>query len=587
MAITTITNGQQPQQRRGCLRGCLIALAIYFGLSFLCGLLLGDMFSSPNVKLEDYSVYKLELSGKLVEQGAESNPFEDLLSSMPGYGQAQTTGLDQILDNIRLAETDDKIKGIYIHGGSMSMAPASAKAIRDRLLLFKQRSGKWIIAYSDKYSSTNYYLATVADKMYLNPVANISWQGLTAQKMYYTRLLEKIGVEMQILKVGTYKSAVEPLFRTSMSEADKQQTMLYLQGIWDEYRQAVSASRKISEADLDNYAEEFMGIQEASKYVAYNLVDTLVYREEMDEILRVMSGSKDYKLMSTSKLAQVKRPESKAQNLVAVLYAEGNIQGDDATDGITAKATLKQMKEIMKDDKVKAVVFRVNSPGGSADASEEIWHGVQTLKAKGLPVVVSMGDYAASGGYYISCGADYIFAEPTTLTGSIGIFGTIPNVKKLREKIGLDIDGISTHKHSGLDVTMIYSGMNPEEQAMMQAMIERGYDLFTRRCADGRKMTQDDIKKIAEGRVWLGKDAIGIGLVDSLGNIDDAIAKAAELASIESYDIHYYPEKKDTMDELLKMLSGETTDEERLIARLKTLAKEPRVLMVMEPVEIK
>ena len=469
----------------------------------------------------------------------------------------------------------------------MSMAPASAKAIRDRLLLFKQRSGKWIIAYSDKYSSTNYYLATVADKMYLNPVANISWQGLTAQKMYFTRLLEKIGVEMQILKVGTYKSAVEPLFRTSMSEADKQQTMLYLQGIWDEYRQAVSASRKISEADLDNYAEEFMGIQEASKYVAYNLVDTLVYREEMDEILRVMSGSKDYKLMSTSKLAQVKRPESKAQNLVAVLYAEGNIQGDDATDGITAKATLKQMKEIMKDDKVKAVVFRVNSPGGSADASEEIWHGVQTLKAKGLPVVVSMGDYAASGGYYISCGADYIFAEPTTLTGSIGIFGTIPNVKKLREKIGLDIDGISTHKHSGLDVTMIYSGMNPEEQAMMQAMIERGYDLFTRRCADGRKMMQDDIKKIAEGRVWLGKDAIGIGLVDSLGNIDDAIAKAAELASIESYDIHYYPEKKDPMDELLKMLSGETTDEERLIARLKTLAKEPRVLMVMEPVEIK
>ena len=583
-----ITNVQeQPQRRRGCLRGCLIGLAIYFGLSFLFGLLLGDMFSSQNVKLKDFTVYKLELSGNLVEQGQAANPFEEMMNNIPGYNQASTTGLDQILDDIRLAENDDKIKGIYLHGGNMAMAPAAAKAIRDRLLLFKQRSGKWIIAYADGYNATNYYVASVADKIYCNPMANIGWRGMVAQKMYFTRLLDKVGVEMQILKVGTYKSAVEPYFRTSMSDADRQQTLLYLKGIWDEYRAAVSASRGISEADLDRYADEYMGIQPAEKYVAYNMVDTLVYREDMDEILRVMSGSKDYQLMTTAKLSQVKRPEAKLPNRVAVLYAEGGINSDDANDGITAKETLKQMKAIMKDDKVKAVVFRVNSPGGSADASEEIWHGVQTLKAKGLPVVVSMGDYAASGGYYISCGADYIFAEPTTLTGSIGIFGTIPNVKKLREKIGLDVDEVSTHKHSAMEATMLTNGMNSEEQAMMQAMIERGYDLFTRRCADGRKMTQDDIKKIAEGRVWLGKDALGIGLVDSLGNIDNAIAKAAELAGIESYDINYYPETKDPMDELLKMLSGEQSDEERMIARLKTLAKEPRVLMMMEPVEFK
>ena len=587
MLIFSKTEGQQPQRRGGCLRGCLIALAIYFGLSFLLGLLLGDMFTSSSVKLEDYSVYKLELSGNLVEQGQQANPFADMMNNMPGYNQTVTVGLDQILDNIRLAETDDKIKGIYLCGGELSMSPASAKAIRDRLLLFKQRSGKWIIAYADGYNSTNYYVASVADKMYCNPIANIRWNGLVSQKMYFTRLMEKIGVEMQILKVGTYKSAVEPYFRTSMSEADKQQTMLYLQGIWDEYRAAVSASRQISEADLDRYADEYMGIQPAEKYIAYNLVDTLVYREDMDEILRIMTGSKDYKLMTHSKLSQVERPKSKQQNRIAVLYAEGTIQGDKATDGITAKQTLKQMKAIMKDDKVKAVVFRVNSPGGSADASEEIWHGVQTLKAKGLPVVVSMGDYAASGGYYISCGADYIYAEPTTLTGSIGIFGTIPNVKKLREKIGLDMDGISTHKHSAMEVTMLTEGMNSEEQAMMQAMIERGYDLFTRRCADGRKVTQDEIKKIAEGRVWLGKDALGIGLVDGLGNIDDAVAKAAELAGIESYDVNYYPEVKDPMDELLKMVSGTPTDEEKMISRLKTLAKEPRVLMLMEPVEIR
>lgn len=585
MQITS-NNGQQ-QRRGGCLRGCLIALAIYFGLNFILGLFLGNMFTSSNVKLDDYSVYKIELSGNLVEQGQEANPFMDMISNMPRYRDAQTTGLDQILDNISLAENDEKVKGIYLCGGRMTMMPASAKAIRDRLLLFKQRSGKWIIAYSDHYNATNYYVASVADKIYLNPTASLSWHGLLAQKMYFTRMMDKVGVEMQILKVGTFKSAVEPFFRTSMSDADKQQTMLYLQGIWEEYRQAVSNSRQISEADLDRYADEYMGIQEAEKYVAYKMVDTLIYREDMDEVLRVMSGSKDYKLMSTGKLAQVERPKSKSTNRIAVLYAEGTIQGDAATDGITAKQTIKQMKDIMKDDKVKAVVFRVNSPGGSADASEEIWHGVKSLQAKGLPVVVSMSDMAASGGYYISCAADYIYAEPTTLTGSIGIFGTIPNVKKLREKIGLDVDGISTHKHSLMEATMVTNGMDSEEQAMMQAHIERGYDLFTRRCADGRKMTQDDIKKIAEGRVWLGKDAIGIGLVDSIGNIDDAIIKAAALAGVDSYDVIYYPEKKDPMDELLKMLSGEQSDEEKLIARLKVLAKEPHVLMMMEQVEIK
>lgn len=590
MQILTNNNGeQQPQQRRGgCLRGCLIALAIYFGLSFLCGLLLGDMFTSSNVKLEDFSVYQLDLSGELVEQGAESNPFAELMSSvpMPGYAVQESVGLDQILDNIRLAENDDKIKGIYLHGGSLSMSPASAKVIRDRLLLFKQRSGKWVIAYSDNYNATNYYVASVADKLYLNPVGNIGWHGLAAQKMYFTRLLEKVGVEMQILKVGTFKSAVEPFFRTSMSEADKKQTMLYLQGIWDEYTAAVGASRAISVEDLNRLADEGIDIQAADRLVECGLADTLVYRDDMDEILRVMSGSKDYKLMKTGKLAQVKRPEPKLPNRVAVLYAEGEIVGDDG-DGITAKNILKQMKEIMKDEQVKAVVFRVNSPGGSADASEEIWHGVKKLQAKGLPVVVSMSDLAASGGYYISCGADYILAEPTTLTGSIGIFGTIPNVKKLREKIGIDVDAVGTNKHAAMNQSMITDGMNSEEQAMMQAMIERGYDLFTRRCAEGRKMSQDDIKKIAEGRVWLGKDALEIGLVDSLGNIDDAIVKAAELAGIESYDINYYPKVKDPMEELMKMLTGDTSDEEKLIAHIKMLAKEPRVLMLMEPVEIK
>lgn len=584
-----VMNEQQQSQRRrgGCLRGCLIALIIYFGLSFILGLFMGDMFESPTVSLSDYSVYRLDLSGNLVEQGAKSNPFVDMLSDVPGYDRTQSTGLDQIMDNIRLAEKDDKIKGIFLYDGSMNMSPASAKAIRDRLLLFKQRSGKWIIAYSNRYTTSNYYVATVADKMYFNPTGNIAWHGALAQKMYYTRLLEKLGVEMQILKVGTFKSAVEPYFRTSMSDADKEQSKRLIEGIWAEVRSGVSTSRGISEADLDSYAEEYMDVQAADKYIAYRLVDTLVYREDMDEILRIMSGSKDYKLMNNTKLSQVKRPEAKQPNRVAVLYAEGTIMGDEAMEGITAKNILKQMKKIRKDDQVKAVVLRVNSPGGSADASEEIWHGVKTLQAKGLPVVVSMSDLAASGGYYISCGADYIFAEPTTLTGSIGIFGTIPNVNKLREKIGVDVDGITTHKHSAMEVNMLMKGMNSEEQALMQAMIERGYDLFTRRCADGRHMSQDAIKQIAEGRVWLGSDAKELGLVDELGNIQDAINKAAELAGIESFDINYYPEAEDPLDQLLKAWGGTPTDEEAMIARLKSLVKEPRVLMLMQPIEIK
>lgn len=586
MSILQTNNEQRPRRRGGCLRSCLIAFAIYIVLSALLGVLFEDMFKQPTIKLEDNSVYKLELVGNLVEQGAKTNPLMDMLNDVPGYNRAVSVGLDQILSNIELAENSDKIKGIYLYDGKMSMSPASAKAIRDRLQLFKQRSGKWIIAYADNYNSSNYYVASVADRIYLNPIGSIGWHGLAAEKMYMTRLLEKIGVEMQILKVGTYKSAVEPYFRTSMSEADRKQTLLYLQGIWDEYRQAVSQSRGIDDQTLDRYADEYMDLSPAETYVQRHMIDTLVYREEMDEIVRIMSGTKDYKLLSTAKLNQVERSQSKAPNKIAVLYAEGTIEGDEG-EGITTRQMLKQIKKITKDESVKAVVLRVNSPGGSADASEQIWHGIKTLQAKGLPVVVSMGDLAASGGYYISCGADYIYAEPTTLTGSIGIFGTIPNVKKLREKVGLDMDGIGTNKHALMEVEMVTQGMNSEEQAMMQTMIERGYDLFTRRCAEGRKMSQDEIKKIAEGRVWLGKDALGIGLVDELGNMDAAIAKAAEMATVEDYAVTYYPEALDPVEEMIKSFYGQQSDEEKLIAHVKTWAKEPKVLMLMEPVKIK
>ena len=577
-----VKKDEQPRKKLGCLWKTIIGIGVYFLFCGIFGLLMGDMMSTSNTVLEENTIYRLDLSGVLVDQVTEENPFDALLGEMSGQ-TTTTVGLNNVLSNIALAKNNDKVLGIYLRGGNLSAGPASAKALRDALLDFKQ-SGKFIIAYADSYTQTNYYIASVADKMYLNAVGNIAWDGMTAQKQYMTRLFEKIGVEMQILKVGTFKSAVEPYFRTSMSAEDRKQTEQYLAGIWSEVKTAVAQNRPITVEQLDAYADECMSLQPQHKYVDYGFVDTLVYVQDMDTVLRMYAGTKDYNLLSTRKMTNVKRAENNATDKVAVLYAEGQIF-DSGKEGIVDTEVIKIVKKIHKDDAIKAVVLRVNSPGGSANASEQIWHAVQTLQEKGLPVVVSMGDYAASGGYYISCCADYIYAEPTTLTGSIGIFGTVPNVSKLMDKIGLDIDGVSTNKHSDLTVNALYKGMNKQEFALMQSMVERGYDLFTKRCADGRGVSQEDIKKVGEGRVWLGKDALEIGLVDELGNITNAIAKAAELANLGEYAIVDYPEKTDPIEELLKMFDT-TTPEERLVMKVREFASKPRIMALTPEVTI-
>ena len=577
---------QRPRRRVGCLGGCLIFFAVYFLCSAIIGWIMGDAFSSSTVDLKDQTVYRLELKGTLVEQAQEELPWASMISSVPysSYAKQDNVGLDQILSNIRLAKNNDKILGIWLDGGQLSMAPASAKAIRDALIDFKT-SGKWVIASAKNYGQTNYYLVSVADRICLDPTGEVNWNGLTAQKMYFTRLMEKIGVEMQIVKVGTFKSAVEPYFRTSMSDADRLQTMQYLNGIWDEYKAAVAASRHLTEAQLNALADRYMGLQSAEENLKAGLVDTIVYCQDMDSLLRVYTGTKDYHMLTTDKLAQVKRPDSKAKDKVAVLYLAGEIT-DEEGDGIVGKEVIKTLKKIAKDDDVKALVLRVNSPGGSADASEQIWHAIQKIKADSIPVVVSMGDYAASGGYYISCGADYIYAEPTTLTGSIGIFGTIPNAAKLRDKVGLDIDGIKTNKHADLEANMIYKGMNAEEFALMQTMVERGYDLFTGRCAEGRHVSQDYIKSIGEGRVWLGVRGKEIGIVDEIGNINDAIAKAVDLAGLECYQLAYYPETTDPYEELMKLFDN-TTDEEKMILKIKDFCSKPRIMARMDDIVIR
>ena len=548
---------------------------------------MGDMLSTSSVTLQDKTVYRLQLKGTLVEQAQKDNPFAELMGSMPyysNYAEESVVGLDDILSNIRLAKNDDKIQGIWLDGGSLAMGQASAKTIRDALLDFKT-SGKWVIASAKNYGQTNYYVASVADRICIDPTGSVDWKGLSAQKMYFTRALEKLGVEMQIIKVGTFKSAVEPYFRTSMSEADRLQTVQYMDGIWNEYKSAVGASRHLSDRQLDALADRYMGLQSAQAQVEAGLADTVVYVQDIDSLLRIFTGTKDYHLLTTSKLAQVKRLESKAKEKVAVLYLEGEIT-DESGDGIVGKEAVKTLKKIAKDDNVKALVLRVNSPGGSADASEQIWHAVQKIKADSIPVVVSMGDLAASGGYYISCGADYIYAEPTTITGSIGIFGTIPNASKLRDKVGLDIDGVATNRHSALESNMLFKGMNTEEQALMQKMVERGYDLFTARCAEGRHVSQDYIKSIGEGRVWLGAKGKEIGIVDEMGNIDDAIAKAVELAGLENYKLEYYPDVVDPLEELIKALDN-TTEEEKLLLKIREFVSKPRVMALMPEVTIK
>ena len=581
--FTKKQEGQAPR-RLGCLGKTLVGIGIYFLLCGILGWMMGDAFSTPATVIEENTIYRIDMSGIVVEQASEEDPWSGVMAEVAGKEVETEIGLDDLLNNIALAKNNNKILGIYLKGGSLSISPASAKALRDALVDFKQ-SGKFLIAYADSYSQLNYYIVSVADKVYLNTVGSLAWDGLSAQKIYFTRVLEKVGVEMQILKVGTFKSAVEPYFLTSMSPEDRKQTEQYLNGIWEELKASVSASRDISVTNLHTYADEYMSLQAQHKYIEYGLVDSLVYIQDMDSILRMYAGTKDYKMLSHSRMNNVERVKLNASDKVAVLYADGQIY-DSGSNGIVDTEVIKTIKKIVKDDAVKALVLRVNSPGGSADASEQIWHAIKTVQAKGLPVVVSMGDYAASGGYYISCCADYIYAEPTTLTGSIGIFGTVPNISKLRENIGLDVDGVTTNKHSALTSNILQKGMNPEERALMQAMVERGYDLFTQRCADGRGVSQDSIKAIGEGRVWLGKEAVKIGLVDELGNINSAINKAVELAQLGEYELVYYPEKKDPFQEILKLLDN-STPEEALIKSVREFVSQPRIMTLMHIVEVK
>ncbi|MDD2285606.1 MAG: signal peptide peptidase SppA [Paludibacter sp.] len=513
--------------------------------------IIGAIGASGNkpVKLEPNVVYQLELSGQLVDR-SQDDPFSDVFAESFGQPVANVLGLDDILSNIEKAKNDSNVVGIYLKGGVLSGGFASIKEIRDALVDFKT-SGKFIVAYADTYAQSNYYLASVADKVLLNPYGMLELKGISAELLFLKNTFDKLGIDMQVVRVGTYKSAVEPYINTKMSDANRHQVNAYISSIWNTMLNGIAESRNIPVNQLNNYADEMMLFQSPKKYTAYGLVDSLVYVDEVDSILK--EYQKEYKVVKHKSMNKVPNPNKFKKDKIAVIYAIGGIDGG-STDGIISEKLVETIDKAAKAKEIKAVVLRVSSPGGSAYGSEQIWRALSNLK-KNKPLIISMGDYAASGGYYISCMGDSIVAQPNTITGSIGIFGIIPNIEGLNKKLGLSYDGVKTNKMS--DALSVNRPFRPEEKVLMQNYVNNGYDLFVKRCAEGRNKTVDEIKAIAEGRVWTGEDALKIGLVDALGGLDDAIVLAAKKAQLTEYQIREYPEKEDFATKLMKKLTDD------------------------------
>lgn len=533
--------------------GCSIVLGICFLIFFI---VLAAMSAKESYTLKDNTVLTLKLEGILSERVEEENP----LLAMLNQNSEPQIGLDDIVSSIKKAKENDKIKGIYINAGAFSASGASLKEMRDQLVDFKE-SGKFIVAYSDVYTQGCYYLSSVADKLIMNPEGHLDLHGLSASPMFYKGLLDKIGIEMQIFKVGTFKSAVEPFMLDKMSDANREQVSSYIGDMWSTITSEISASRNISVEKLNVITDSLALFKKSEVCVQDGLVDTLMYetgvREYLKTLLTGVEKAKDVRLASVKDMTTVPfENKSKSKDIIAILYAEGSITDGSGTDGITSKRFVKELEKLKDNDKVKAVVFRVNSPGGSAYASEQIWKAVTDLKEK-KPVVVSMGDYAASGGYYISCNASKIIAQPNTLTGSIGIFGMFPNVEGLTKKVGLTFDNVKTNAHA--DFGDLTRPMRDDEKAILQNYIERGYDLFLTRCSDGRGIDKNSLDSIAQGRVWTGNQALKIGLVDELGGIDKAIEEAAKLANLEDYSLNSFPKKRDFFESFLSDQKEELT----------------------------
>lgn len=521
--------------------------------------MLGVMLATGDEKqsVSDNSILRIELTGTVVDRSTPDSPLNQLL----GRSNASSQGLDVLIDAIKTAKGDKRIKGIYIEGGTMSSDFATLQELRGALVDFKS-SGKFIVSYADSYTQGAYYIASVGDRVLINPSGLLDWHGIAMQPMFWTGLMEKVGVKAQVFKVGTYKSAVEPFILKEMSPANREQVESMITDLWKETCTAVATSRKLSPDSLNAYADRYITLADGADYKRLKLVDDLTYVDQVREELRKRMNDKEVTFVSPEVVAAQAEDTGDDDNQVAVYYASGNIvdvAGSGALmgggDEIIGSRVVEDLDKLANDKDVKAVVLRINSGGGSAYASEQMWRAVQLLKKK-KPVVVSMGGMAASGGYYMSCGANYIVAEPTTLTGSIGIFGLIPDFSGLvKDKLGLRFDVVKTNKAS--DFGTLSRPFDAAESAALQAHVNRGYALFLKRVADGRtaaghKMTPEAVDHIAQGRVWTGNQALKNGLVDKIGTLNDAILKAEQLAQTKNPAVVRYPAPKSWMESFSK-----------------------------------
>lgn len=521
--------------------------------------MLGVMLATGDEKqsVSDNSILRIELTGTVVDRSTPDSPLNQLL----GRSNASSQGLDVLIYAIKTAKGDKRIKGIYIEGGTMSSDFATLQELRGALVDFKS-SGKFIVSYADSYTQGAYYIASVGDRVLINPSGLLDWHGIAMQPMFWTGLMEKVGVKAQVFKVGTYKSAVEPFILKEMSPANREQVESMITDLWKETCTAVATSRKLSPDSLNAYADRYITLADGADYKRLKLVDDLTYVDQVREELRKRMNDKEVTFVSPEVVAAQAEDTGDDDNQVAVYYASGNIvdvAGSGALmgggDEIIGSRVVEDLDKLANDKDVKAVVLRINSGGGSAYASEQMWRAVQLLKKK-KPVVVSMGGMAASGGYYMSCGANYIVAEPTTLTGSIGIFGLIPDFSGLvKDKLGLRFDVVKTNKAS--DFGTLSRPFDAAESAALQAHVNRGYALFLKRVADGRtaagrKMTPEAVDHIAQGRVWTGNQALKNGLVDKIGTLNDAILKAEQLAQTKNPAVVRYPAPKSWMESFSK-----------------------------------
>ena len=548
------------------IKNVLATMVGMFGFFIVMGVIgmmsIIGMIASGNAaqNVEKNSVFVLNLSGTISEQGSE-NP----LSMFTGENSLNS-GLNDILSSIKKAKANDDIKGIYIEAGALAANYATLQEIRNALDDFR-KSGKWIVAYGDFYTQGAYYVASVADKVYINPKGIVDWHGIGAQTMFYKDFMAKFGVKWEVVKVGTFKSATETFTEEKMSDANRLQTKTFIDGTWRNVCDAVSKSRGISVDSLNSYADSYLALQATETLVKAKMVDGMMYGDQVkDAVKKMMKLEKDDDIaqLTLNDMLNVKDEKVEGSE-IAVYYAEGDIVQDPKAatmfgnnNYIASRKVCKDLEDLMNDDDVKAVVVRINSGGGDAYASEQMWHQMSELR-KVKPVVVSMGDYAASGAYYMSAPASWIVAQPNTLTGSIGIFAVIPDFSGLvTSKLGVRFDEVKTNRNSTFG-NLMARPFNAEEKAMLQASVNRGYSLFRQRVADGRRLPVESVEKVAQGRVWLATDALNIKLVDQLGGIDDAVKKAAELAKLKDYYTSDYPAAASWMDNLLNSMSSSGT----------------------------